>query len=84
MKEDMLVIRKVNKGIYLKFRQRALKRNMNVGTAVTEAMKIWLKADEQRGIINPKALLRLNGIIKVDKKVRWSEEIDKTLYGGFS
>ncbi len=30
---------------------------------------------------NPKDLLKLNGIIKVGRKVRWSKEVDKNLYG---
>ena len=30
---------------------------------------------------DPKNLLKISGVIKTKKKVRWSEEIDETLYG---
>ena len=80
----MLVVRKVNKAVYRRFRQKALKKNINVGTAVTEAMETWLKEKDEKETINPKALLKLKGIIKIGKKVRWSEQIDEILYGGMS
>lgn len=81
-KDEMLVVRKVNKRVYRRFRQRALDENKNVGEAVTEAMEYWLREKERKKKPNIKNLLKMNGIIKTGGKVRWSEEIDEVLYGG--
>jgi septin family protein len=80
---DILVVRKTNKEIYKRFRQKALKENMNVGEALNQAMKYWLEKEEQKRPDTTK-MLNLNGLIKTDKTVKWSEEIDMTLYGGSS
>ncbi|MHB8396425.1 MAG: hypothetical protein ACYDAZ_04735 [Thermoplasmataceae archaeon] len=78
---DILVVRKTNKEIYKRFRQKALEENMNVGEALNQAMVYWL-AKEDHKKPDVKKLLKLNGLIKTDKTVKWSEEIDEILYGG--
>ncbi len=80
MADDTLVVRKVDKTVYRKFKQKAVEENTSVGRAITEAMHAWTKR-KQKKKLNPAAILELNGIIKTKGKVRWSEEIDKALYG---
>lgn len=82
MSESMLVIRKPNKSVYKRFRQKALEEDLNLGDAITEAMRYWLDLKQKNKRPNPKNLLKLNGFIKVGKKVKWSEEIDQIVYGG--
>ncbi|HUY70157.1 MAG TPA: hypothetical protein VMV00_01150 [Candidatus Baltobacteraceae bacterium] len=82
MAGETVVVRNTNKSIYKKFKQMAVAEDINLGVALTEAMGYWLKFKGQRPGPDPKNLLKLNGIIKTAKKVRWSEEIDQTLYGG--
>ncbi len=76
----MLVVRKINKRIYKKFKQKAIGENLSIGQALTAAMLEWLNKNEHKKY-DPKALLKLDGFIKTSKPVRWSEEIDETLYG---
>jgi septin family protein len=78
---DVLVVRKTNKEIYKRFRQKALEENMNVGEALNQAMKYWL-AKEKHKKLDVRRMLKLNGLIKKNNTVKWSEEIDELLYGG--
>jgi len=78
----MLVVRKVRKDVYKKFKQKALEEDENVGEALTEAMQYWMKAKRKKEKINVANLLKLNGIVKAGKRVRWSEQVDEILYGG--
>ena len=80
MNDDLLVVRKVDKQLYRRFKQKATAENTSVGRAINDAMKDWINKKESKKI-DPKGLLELNGIIKVGRKVRWSEEVDKFLYG---
>jgi hypothetical protein len=83
MRKDLRAIRGIEEETYLKFREKALAERMKVGEALTLAMREWLKKERGRKTKpNPKNLLKLAGIIKTRKKVRWSEEIDEILYGG--
>jgi hypothetical protein len=78
---DTIVVRKVNKTTYRRFRQKALERETNMGKAVTEAMEYWIGIEKGSENIDIRNLIKLNGLIKTSKKVKWSEQIDKTLYG---
>ena len=78
---DILVVRKTNKEIYKRFKQKALEENMNVGEALNQAMNYWL-AKEKNKTPDVRRILKLNGLIKTNKTVKWSEEIDELLYGG--
>lgn len=80
-KNDVLVVRKINKTIYNKFRERALMDHRNVGDALNQAMVEWLQKQDERRKLHVEKLLDLNGIVKTEKPVKWSEEVDKVLYG---
>ncbi len=81
MESDTIVVRKVNKTIYRKFKQRTVEEDTNMGEAMTQAMLFWLENKPFIKRPDPKLLLKLNGIVKTKKILHWSEEIDKTLYG---
>ena len=80
-KSDVLVVRKINKSLYKKFRERAMEEHRNVGDALNQAMAEWLKAQDEKKKLLIEGILNLNGLVKTDGKVRWSEEVDETLYG---
>lgn len=80
-KSDVIVVRKINKTIYKKFREQALKDNRNIGDALNQAMAEWLKKQDEQGKPQLDRILGLNGIVKTRETVRWSEEIDVILYG---
>jgi hypothetical protein len=82
MENEMIVIRNPNKKVYKRFKQLAAEEDMSMGKAITEAMIAYInKKASQKQKIDIKNLQKLEGFIKPGKKVRWSEEIDKTLYG---
>ena len=78
---DMLTVRDVDEEVYRKFRERALAEKMKIGRAVAEAMKLWIEFGRKEVEKDPKKLIRITGIIKTKKQVRWSEEVDEILYG---
>lgn len=80
-KNDVLVVRKINKAIYNKFRERALEEHRNVGDALNQAMAEWLQKQDEQEKLHIERILSLNGLVKAKGTVRWSEEIDETLYG---
>lgn len=84
MQKEMIVVRKVDRGVYKRFRQKALEEETTVGEAVTEAMKCWLEEKQKKNRIRIKNLLKLDGFIKVGRWVKWSEQVDDALYGGSS
>jgi len=78
-----LTVRNIDEEIWRKFKAKTAEEKLRAGTALNEAMKMWVRErDIKEFIPNPKNILKLEGIIKGKKKVRWSEEIDETLYGG--
>lgn len=79
--KDVLVVRKVNKRVYKRFKKVALDEETNLGEAVTEALEHWIEEKQKKKKIDVKNLLKLNGLVKTSKKVSWSAEIDRTLYG---
>jgi len=81
---DLLVIGKINKELYKKFKQKALEDNKNIGEALNEAMSCWLSMESEAKKADIGNLLKLNGIVKVYPMVKWSEDVDKTLYSGSS
>lgn len=76
-----IAIRGVDEEIFRKFRARTIEERMKVGEALTLAMREWMKKEGRKKKIDPKNLLKITGIIKTKKKVKWSEEIDQFLYG---
>ena len=41
----------------------------------------WLKKQDERKKLRIEGILNLNGIVKTKKPVKWSVEVDETLYG---
>ena len=80
-RSDILVVRKINKAIYDEFKERALEEHKNVGDALNQAMVEWLQKQDDRKKLQIKRILDLNGIVKAKKPVKWSAEIDESLYG---
>lgn len=78
---DVLVVRKINKKIYKKFKQKSQEENKNIGEALNQAMSYWLTIESKAKRPDIRKLLKLNGIVKVDHKVNWSEDVDEILYG---
>ena len=78
---DVLVVRKTNKEIYRRFKQKALEENLNVGEALNQAMYYWLTKEDHKKL-DVRKMLALNGLIRTDGVVKWSEELDEILYGG--
>ena len=77
-------IRDLDEETFRKLRAAAIEENMKVGDVMNTAMKKWLAEKEKRKQKNKpdnKFLIEITGIIKTDKPVRWSEEIDEFLYG---
>ena len=79
--QKVVVIRKVGKNIYRKLKQAAVEEDITMGSAITEAIVQWLEMRERKAKPDSTKLLKLNGIITAGKKVRWSEQIDKIVYG---
>ena len=74
-------VRDVDEATFRKFRAFSMAQKMNVGKALTLAMKRTIEEQDKIQKNNVKGLLKLKGIIKTKGKVRWSEEIDEILYG---
>ncbi len=82
MRRELITVRDVDEEVLRKFKARTIEERMKMGQALTQAMKVWVKTKgEEKSKPNPRNLLKLEGIIKTKKKVRWSEEIDEFLYG---
>ena len=78
---DVLVVRKINKAIYNKFKERAREEHRNVGDALNEAMVEWLQKQDEREKLHIERIMNLNGIVKTKRPVKWSVEVDEKLYG---
>lgn len=81
MKKEIHAIRGLDDEVYRKFREKALVKRLKVGEALNLAMRKWVIEEGREIVPDPKNLLKLSGIIKTKKKVRWSEEVDEILYG---
>jgi hypothetical protein len=83
MKKEILTVRNIDEEIWRKFKAKTAEEKLITGEALNEAMKIWVDEKENKKVRpDPRIFLKLAGFIKTKKKVRWSEEIDTTLYGG--
>jgi hypothetical protein len=82
MKKHVLTVRDVDSAAWRKFRAKIAEEGLKTGDAITQAMKIWIKEKEAKASKpDPRLLLKVKPITVGKKQVRWSEEIDKTLYG---
>lgn len=78
-----VAVRDLDEETFRKFRAIAIEERMKTGEALTIAMRRWIKEKEgEKAKPDARNLLKLHGIIKTKKKVRWSEEVDEILYGG--
>jgi hypothetical protein len=80
MGKSMIAVREVDEEVFRRFKARVVEEKMKLGRALTLAMEMWLEKKKERKI-DPRNLLKMSGIIKTKKKVKWSEEIDQFLYG---
>jgi hypothetical protein len=82
MKKQILTVRDVEEAAWRRFRAVTAEEGLKAGDALTQAMKIWIKEKESRvSKPDPKLLLRVKQVTIGKKKVKWSQEIDETLYG---
>ena len=82
MKKTIVAIRDVDEETFRKFRAMTVEERMKMGEGLSWAMKKMMKERRERKTKpDPTNLLKISGIIKTKKPVRWSEEIDEFLYG---
>lgn len=82
MKKAIVAVRGVDEEAYRRFRAKAVEERVNVGDALAEAMRGWVREKEENETRpDPRNFLRMEGFIKTKKKVRWSEEVEEVLYG---
>lgn len=82
MKKAIVAVRGVEEDVYRKFKAKIAEGKIKMGDALTEAMRKWIKEKEENKMRpDPRNLLKISGIIKTKKKVRWGEEVDEILYG---
>ncbi len=81
MAKELLTVRDVDEKILHRFKTRAVEKGLKMGTALTQAMDVWVKSEENGRKPNPANIMKINGLIKTRKRVHWSEEVDKTVYG---
>lgn len=76
-----VAVRDLDEETFRKFRALAVEERMKLGDALTLAMKRWIEEEKTKDKPDIKSLMKLKPIRTGKKKVRWSEEIDKILYG---
>jgi len=82
VKKQILTVRDVDEEAWKKFKAKTAEEGLKTGDALTEALKIWVKEKESKSYKpDPKILLKVKPVIIGRNKVRWSEEVDETLYG---
>ncbi|MBI2451667.1 hypothetical protein HYV50_01150 [Candidatus Pacearchaeota archaeon] len=84
MEKTFVGVRDVDMETFRKFRARAIEKRVRLGEALTRAMREFLEEEKEKNkedVGNPRNLLRIKPIRVGKKKVRWSMEIDKFLYG---
>ncbi|MDG6994380.1 MAG: hypothetical protein JRN52_00535 [Nitrososphaerota archaeon] len=85
MKKQILTVRDVDEEAWRKFRARTEQEGLKTGDALSQAMITWVKEKEEAEIEkkpNPRLLLKIKPVtVGTGKVVKWSEEIDETLYG---
>ena len=77
----LIAIRDLDEETFRKLRAIAVEENMKISDVMNSAMKKWLVEKEKKSKPDPKNIIAINGFIKPGKKVRWSEEVDRILYG---
>ena len=82
MAKEVLTVRDVDEEIWRRFRAKTEEEGLKTGKALNEALGIWIEQKERKGKgPNPRSFLKMEGTIRTEGRVRWSEEIDRLLYG---
>ena len=82
MVKEVLTVRDVDEEIWKKFRAKTQEEGMKTGQALNEALNTWIKEKEKRKKHpDPRHFLKMKGVIKPGRQVRWSVEVDRALYG---
>lgn len=82
MAKEILTVRDVDEEIWRKFRAKTEEEGIKTGQALNEALAVWIKEKERKKKHpDPRNFLEVEGIIRAGRRVRWSEEVDKVLYG---
>jgi fatty acid/phospholipid biosynthesis enzyme len=82
MIKGVLTVRNVDEQAWRKFKAKIAQEKLKAGEALTQAIETWVKEKEAKEMKPNAGLLLKARPLKVGKKkVRWSEEIDETLYG---
>lgn len=79
MTETFIGVRNVDEKIFRKFKASMTERKMKLGKALTNAMDFYMKIDETQNKPVLSNLLNMKQIY-MGKKVKWSKEIDETIY----
>ena len=82
MTKEVLTVRDVDEEVWRRFRAKTEEEGLRTGQALNEALSSWVREKERKGNRpDPRNFLKVEGIVRAGKRVRWSEEIDKVLYG---
>jgi hypothetical protein len=79
MTDTFIGVRDVNQETFRRFKAAMLRRDMKLGIAITKAMEAYIEQNEKQEKPSVQNLLKIKPF-KIGKKVRWSKEIDNTLY----
>ena len=82
MGKTFISVRDVDEETFRKFRARAIENRLNLGEALTLAMKELIERKKREISPNPKNILKLKPVRFGKGNERLSEEIDEILYGG--
>ena len=77
----MLVVRKANKTLYREFKKKAVERDMNLGTALNDAMIYWIENCDREKKPDPKNLLKIKPFDFGKGTEKLSTSVDEILYG---
>jgi hypothetical protein len=82
MAKDLRTVRDVDEATWRKFRAKTEEEGLKTGQALNEALTVWVRSKEKQAKNpDPNHFLKIEGIVRTKRRVRWSEEIDETLYG---
>ena len=81
MAKTMVAVRDVDEETFRKFRALSIEERMKVGDALVSAMNLWMRKRREDRMRKPRDMMKIKPVKIGGNKVRWSEEIEETLYG---
>ena len=81
MAKTMVAVRDVDEETFRKFRALSIEERMKVGDALVSAMNLWMRKRREDRMRKPGDMMKIKPVKIGGNKVRWSEEIEETLYG---